>query len=439
MDYSDLIAQEAAKGAGANRDLLAQYESQRNAKIDAEGLPYAKTYDYTTRPAGSGWGASDAVGGTGGNGSVSINGSGGVGGSGGSVPSGGYYTARDQSEYINQLYDAAVKSAQAALEGAYNEAVLGFDHAEAQIPEQYRAARNQTSADAAVQRANMNEQLAASGLNTGTSGQARLAMGIAEQNAMAALNRQQQAAIDEITLQRNQARAQYESAVAQAIADNDMQRAQALYQEAQRVDNSYRSYLEDALQQQQYQMNQLSMEATRQQMQLAAAADQREQQLLEAELAGYGSSGGGGGGGGGVSTGTGSGQFQTNDSGQLINPSTQHTTPQAALDVGTQLQQMMAAGASDAEINNFLANAEAQGRINTAQRMQYTRYAGLSGYTGTTATPNNMSSYAQSLLSQLSSIPGLTEGNKTGMVADALNNGRITDTEADYLLHYLGY
>lgn len=298
VDYSDLIAQEAAKGAGANRDLLAQYESQRNAKIDAEGLPYAKTYDYTTRPAGSGWGASDAVGGTGGNGSVSIN------GSGGSVPSGGYYTARDQSEYINQLYDAAVKSAQAALEGAYNEAVLGFDHAEAQIPEQYRAARNQTSADAAVQRANMNEQLAASGLNTGASGQARLAMGIAEQNAMAALNRQQQAAIDEITLQRNQARAQYESAVAQAIADNDMQRAQALYQEAQRVDNSYRSYLEDALQQQQYQMNQLSMEATRQQMQLAAAADQREQQLLEAELAGYGSSGGstGGGGGGGSTT-----------------------------------------------------------------------------------------------------------------------------------------
>lgn len=303
VDYSDLIAQEAAKGAGANRDLLAQYESQRNAKIDAEGLPYAKTYDYTTRPAGSGWGASDAVGGTGGNGSVSINGSGGVGGSG-SVPSGGYYTARDQSEYINQLYDAAVKSAQAALEGAYNEAVLGFDASEAKIPEQYRAARNQTAADAAVQRANMNEQLNASGLNTGTSGQARLAMGIAEQNAMAALNRQQQAAIDEITLQRNQARVQYEAAVAQAIADNDMQRAQALYQEAQRVDNSYRSYLEDALQQQQYQMNQLSMEATRQQMQLAAAADQREQQLLEAELAGYGSSGGstGGGGGGGSPT-----------------------------------------------------------------------------------------------------------------------------------------
>ena len=297
VDYSDLIAQEASKGVNADRNLLSLYEQQRNQKITSEGLPYQQTNLYSG--AGSGVGGNGNVssgGGTGGNGSVSIGGSGGL--------TGGYYTARDQSDYINQLYDAAVKSAQAALEGAYKEAVLGFDASEAKIPEQYRAARNQTSADTAIQRANMNEQLAASGLNTGASGQARLAMGIAEQNAMAALNRQQQAAIDEITLQRNQARAQYESAVAQAIADNDMQRAQALYQEAQRVDNSYRSYLEDALQQQQYQMNQLSMEATRQQMQLAAAADQREQQLLEAELAGYGSSGGstGGGGGGGNPT-----------------------------------------------------------------------------------------------------------------------------------------
>lgn len=288
VDYSDLIAQEASKGVNADRNLLSLYEQQRNQKITSEGLPYQQTNLYSG--AGSGVGGNGNVssgGGTGGNGSVSIGGSGGL--------TGGYYTARDQSDYINQLYDAAVKSAQAALEGAYKEAVLGFDASEAKIPEQYRAARNQTSADAAVQRANMNEQLAASGLNTGASGQARLAMGIAEQNAMAALNRQQQAAIDEITLQRNQARAQYESAVAQAIADNDMQRAQALYQEAQRVDNSYRLNIEDALLQQQYQMNNLNMEATRQQMELAA-------QQAAAELAGYGSSGGGGSGGDGSPT-----------------------------------------------------------------------------------------------------------------------------------------
>ena len=99
---------------------------------------------------------------------------------------------------------------------------------------------------------------------------------------------------------------------------------------------------------------------------------------------------------------------------------------------------MMASGASPAEMNAFLASAEAQGLINTAERIQFTRYAGLDGYAGTSATPA-MSSYAQTLLSQLSSIPGLTEANKVGMVNDAINNGRLTDIEADYLLYYLGY
>ena len=32
VDYSDLIAQEAAKGVNANRQLLARYEAQRNAQ-----------------------------------------------------------------------------------------------------------------------------------------------------------------------------------------------------------------------------------------------------------------------------------------------------------------------------------------------------------------------------------------------------------------------
>ena len=38
LDYSDLIAREAAKGVNADRALLAQYEAARNAKIAGEGL-----------------------------------------------------------------------------------------------------------------------------------------------------------------------------------------------------------------------------------------------------------------------------------------------------------------------------------------------------------------------------------------------------------------
>ena len=77
VDYSDLIAQEAAKGVNANRQLLAQYEAQRNAKITAERLPYAQTSVYTNelgRPLG-------------------------------------YYQAEDRSDYINELYDTAREQA----------------------------------------------------------------------------------------------------------------------------------------------------------------------------------------------------------------------------------------------------------------------------------------------------------------------------------------
>lgn len=293
VDYSDLIAQEAAKGVNANGALLSQYEQQRNQKIQDQGLGYGQTHIYSN--AGNGWGANGNItSGSGGNGVVS-----GAGGGSGANLSGGYYTARDQSDYINQLYDAALKSAQAALQGQYDQQVAAFDSAAERIPGQYRTARNQSSAQAAVERANMNELLAASGLNTGAAGQARLAMGIAAQNDINDINRQQADALADLELQRTQAMSAYSAAVAEAIANNDMERAQALYQEAQRVDNSYRLNIEDALLQQQYQMNNLNMDATRQQMQLAAAADQREQQLLAAQLAGYSSGGSGGGSGGG--------------------------------------------------------------------------------------------------------------------------------------------
>ena len=393
VDYSDLIAQEAAKGVNANKQLLAQYESLRNQKITDQNLPYSQTNIYTN----------DAV-----------NSSSGTGVSGST--SGGYYTATDQSEYINQLYDAARQQAEAALKGAYDQQVLAFDHAEAELPEQYRTARNQTSADAAVARQNLNEQLAASGLNTGASGQARLAMNIAEQGNIATLYRQQQAALDDITLQRNQAQAEYQSAIAEAIANNEMQKAQALYQEAARVDSSYQSYLDDALKQ--AQLNMYNAQIAAMQAEQAAAATSTS-----------------------VSSTGGTGYTPTVDSGTSGSPASGTTskTPQSALDVGTQLQQLMSSGASDAEINGFLANAEALGLINTAQRMQYSRYAGLNGYSGTSATPDAISSYAKSLQSQLSTIPGLTEANKVGIIKDALNNNKITSVEADYLLYYLGY
>ena len=213
IDYSDLIAQEAAKGVNADRQLLAQYEAQRNAKIAGERLPYAQTAVYTSelgRPLG-------------------------------------YYGAEDRSDYINEIYDQARELSIAALESAYEREMAGSDYAAAQIPDRYRAAKNALDADAARARQSINEQFAASGLNTGAAGQARLSMAVAGQGALAQLDADRASALSELELQRAGAMSEYRSAVAEAIAASELERAQALYDEAVRVEASYRTYSEELL------------------------------------------------------------------------------------------------------------------------------------------------------------------------------------------------
>lgn len=205
LDYSDLIAAEAAKGVNADRALLAELEAARNAKIAGEGLDYAQTNVYTQDFS--------------------------------SPPH--YYTAEDHSDYINEIYAAAERQALAALEGAYTEQLAAFDSEAAALPGTYREAKNRAAADAAVTQQSMNERFTASGLNSGAQGQAALALGIAAQGSMAALDAEEARSLAELESRRAQVKAQYQNAVAQAIAQNEIERANALYQEAVRVDNSF--------------------------------------------------------------------------------------------------------------------------------------------------------------------------------------------------------
>lgn len=205
LDYSDLIAAEAAKGVNADRALLAELEAARNAKIAGEGLDYAQTNVYTQEFS--------------------------------SPPH--YYTAEDHSDYINEIYAAAERQALAALEGAYTEQLAAFDSEAAALPGTYREAKNRAAADAAVTQQSMNERFTASGLNSGAQGQAALALGIAAQGSMAALDAEEARRLAELESRRAQVKAQYQNAVAQAIAQNEIERANALYQEAVRVDNSF--------------------------------------------------------------------------------------------------------------------------------------------------------------------------------------------------------
>lgn len=164
--------------------------------------------------------------------------------------------ATSQEAYINQLYDAQKEASLAALKSAYDENVLSLDQTAAKIPGQYQEARNQSSASNQIAKANFNEYASASGLNTGAAGQMQLSMANAEQGNQSALIKAEQEALQEVENQRVALRTNYQNSVAEAIATGNLERAQALYEEAVRVDNSM---LETQLQQ--IQLNQAYAEA----------------------------------------------------------------------------------------------------------------------------------------------------------------------------------
>lgn len=150
-----------------------------------------------------------------------------------------YYTAEDKSEYLEGIYDAQYKAQQAALDAAYSQQVSAYDRQEEKIPGLYQSAKNATGSDAEIARANLNQSIAASGLNTGAGGQAKLSQSNVLQGNLSALDKERASRLADLEAERSLALKQYQSGVAQAIAENEYSKAQALYNEAVRVDNSY--------------------------------------------------------------------------------------------------------------------------------------------------------------------------------------------------------
>ena len=163
------------------------------------------------------------------------------------------YAGASQSDYINGVYDAQLEAQKQALESAYNQKEAEYSAAEAKIPAQYDAQRNALSAQNEIEKANFNEQAAASGLNAGAGSQARLSQSNAYQQGMTALGKAQADAASNLQLERTKAKTAYQDAIQQAIKDNDARRAQALYEEAQRIDDNLVSNA----------LNQANLDATR--------------------------------------------------------------------------------------------------------------------------------------------------------------------------------
>lgn len=144
----------------------------------------------------------------------------------------------DYSAEIAQLYDAQMAAQAQALENAYNQNLEAANYAKSQIAPQFTAQGNDLATQYERTRRNNNMQADFNGLNTGAGSQMALAQQSNYLNAFGKVRAAQAQAETEANRQIANLEISYKSAVAQALAQNDYQKAAALMQEYQRRDNA---------------------------------------------------------------------------------------------------------------------------------------------------------------------------------------------------------
>ena len=159
-----------------------------------------------------------------------------------------------QTDAVNNQYDAAINSQKTALENAYNMNKTQMERDMAKIPEAYNNALNNQASAYERQRQAFNERAAGSGIGTGTGSQAALAMNVANQGNMASINKAKADAITDAQNKITDLHTSYQNSVAEAVAQNDYERAvqmlneyrtqaQSVVQTAQaQADEDYRAW-----------------------------------------------------------------------------------------------------------------------------------------------------------------------------------------------------
>lgn len=150
-------------------------------------------------------------------------------------------SATSQEEMIRKMYEASLAANKSQLESDYNQNLSDLGAEEGKLGSIYYEQQRQAQAEADRNRQAFQEYANARGLNSGTGGQAELA----QQNQLSAnMNNLRQSEAEkraEIERQRVLLGQQYQSAIQKAQADNDLNLAKALYEEAVRVDESLTS------------------------------------------------------------------------------------------------------------------------------------------------------------------------------------------------------
>lgn len=134
--------------------------------------------------------------------------------------------------YINKMYDSSLESQKQTLTSGYENNVSNIDASMEKQQKATDANLNRTYVESAKAAKNYGEVQNAYGLSSGAMAQARLAQDNQLQADLTALRAAQTDSDAQFERQRNLLAKEYSAAIAKAQADNDYQRAQALYNAA---------------------------------------------------------------------------------------------------------------------------------------------------------------------------------------------------------------
>ncbi len=156
---------------------------------------------------------------------------------------GGYKTptANSQEELIRKMYESNLASNKSQLESDYNQNLSDLGAEESKLGQIYYEQQRQAQAESDRNRQAFQEYANARGLNSGTGGQAELAQSNQLSANLNALRQSEAEKRAEVERQRQLLGQQYQQAIQKAQADNDLNLAKALYEEAVRVDESINS------------------------------------------------------------------------------------------------------------------------------------------------------------------------------------------------------
>lgn len=205
------------------------------------------------------------------------------------LPQVGLPSLEANPEMINDLYNRLNEANLAQLMASYNNSRAESEYQMGKIPAMYQQQRNAVSADNEREKLAHREQAAASGLNAGNRSQANLAFANQLQNSLGQLNTAEANALSDATFALTQLYNNYQAQIAQAVAQNNYERAGALIEDYYKAKESA---VNTALAQ--ANLNLQVADFNRQTRQNAVTNQQnawQQQFALGSELAGYGNMG----------------------------------------------------------------------------------------------------------------------------------------------------